>query len=110
MSVKFQLDGQEFFGLNGGPQYTFSPAISFYVNCESQKEVDDLWDKLSLGGEPQRCGWLKDKFGLTWQIIPSALGKLLNDPDPVKSRRVLQARLQMIKIDIVDLERAHSGN
>jgi predicted 3-demethylubiquinone-9 3-methyltransferase (glyoxalase superfamily) len=109
MSAAFQLDGQDFMALNGGPHFTFSPAISFFVNCKTQEEVDELWDKLSAGGEKQRCGWLKDKYGVSWQIIPSALGELMNDPDPVKSARVMKAMLQMTKIDIAGLKRAHEG-
>jgi predicted 3-demethylubiquinone-9 3-methyltransferase (glyoxalase superfamily) len=109
MSVTFQLDGQEFFALNGGPHFTFTPAISMFVNCETQEEVDELWEKLSAGGEKSRCGWLKDKFGLSWQIIPSALGRLLNDPDPAKSQRVMKAMMQMTKIDIEGLKRAHEN-
>ena len=107
MSVTFRLDGQEFFALNGGPHFTFSPAISFFVNCETQEEVDELWEKLSEGGEKKQCGWLKDKYGLSWQIIPTALGKMLNDPDPQKSQRVMQAMLQMTKIDIAGLKQAY---
>lgn len=106
MSATFQLEGQEFFALNGGPQFKFSEAISFFVNCETQQEVDDLWEKLSAGGERQRCGWLKDKFGLSWQIIPSPLGQMLQDKDPEKSGRVMKAMLQMDKIDIAALQRA----
>ena len=98
MSTAFQLDGQEFFALNGGPQFRFTPAISFFVNCETQSEVDKLWDKLSQGGTKERCGWLKNKYGLSWQIIPSILGKLLQDKDPAKSGRVMQAMLQMDKL------------
>jgi predicted 3-demethylubiquinone-9 3-methyltransferase (glyoxalase superfamily) len=107
MSATFQLDGQEFFALNGGPVYTFTPAISFFVNCETQEEVDQLWDKLSAGGKKDRCGWLKDKYGLSWQIIPSALGKMLQDPDPEKAKRVMQAMLQMDKIEIEGLQQAY---
>jgi predicted 3-demethylubiquinone-9 3-methyltransferase (glyoxalase superfamily) len=107
MTATFQLDGQEFFALNGGPQFTFSPAISFFVSCETQQEVDELWDKLSEGGEKQRCGWLKDKYGLSWQIIPSALGKMLRDKDAEKSRRVMKAMLQMDKIDVARLKQAY---
>jgi predicted 3-demethylubiquinone-9 3-methyltransferase (glyoxalase superfamily) len=107
MSATFQLDGQEFFALNGGPVYTFTPAISFFVNCETQEEVDQLWDKLSAGGKKDRCGWLKDKYGLSWQIIPSALGKMLQDPDPEKAKRVMQAMLQMDKIEIGGLQQAY---
>ena len=109
MSATFMLDGQEFMALNGGPLFAFTPAISFLVDCKSQEEVDDLWEKLSAGGKQDRCGWLKDKFGLSWQIIPSTLGEMLNDKDPEKSRRVMQAMLQMNKIDIEGLKRAHSG-
>src|ERR1700682_5190281 len=97
MSATFQLDGQEFFALNGGPQFTFTPAISFFVNCESQQEVDELWEKLSAGGRKGRCGWLQDKYGRSWQIIPSALGQMLQDKDPAKANRVMQAMLQMDK-------------
>jgi len=104
----FQLDGQEFIAFNGGPHFTFTPAISLFVNCETQQEVDELWEKLSEGGEKVRCGWLKDKFGVSWQIIPSILGKLLYDKDPEKSARVRNAMLQMTKIDIEGLKRAHS--
>ncbi len=107
-SVRFQLEGQEFFGLNGGPEFTFSPAISFFVDCETQQEVDELWEKLSEGGEKSRCGWLKDKFGLSWQIIPSVLGELLQDKDAEKSERVWEAMLQMGKIDIKGLKHAYS--
>ncbi len=108
-SVTFELDGQEFIALNGGPQFTFSPAVSFLVNCETQKEVDELWSKLSAGGEEQPCGWLKDKYGLSWQIIPSILGTLLRDKDPQKSGRVMKAMLQMKKIDIAGLKQAYEG-
>jgi predicted 3-demethylubiquinone-9 3-methyltransferase (glyoxalase superfamily) len=107
MSATFQLDGQEFIALNGGPMFTFSPAISFFVNCETQAEVDDLWEKLSEGGEKQRCGWLKDKYGVSWQVIPSALGKMLQDNDAEKSKRVMNALLQTNKIDIKSLEQAY---
>jgi predicted 3-demethylubiquinone-9 3-methyltransferase (glyoxalase superfamily) len=108
MSVVFQLEGQEFFALNGGPQFTFSPAISFFVNCETQGEVDALWDKLSGDGERLRCGWVKDKFGVTWQIIPTALGRMLGDSDAAKSQAVMRAMMQMDKIDIAGLERAYA--
>ena len=107
MSVTFQLDGQEFIALNGGPLFTFSPAISFFVNCKTQKEVNALWDKLSEGGEKQRCGWLKDKYGLSWQIIPSVLGEMLGDKDAEKSKKVMNAMLQMDKIDISRLRQAY---
>jgi predicted 3-demethylubiquinone-9 3-methyltransferase (glyoxalase superfamily) len=104
----FQLDGQEFIAFNGGPHFTFTPAISLFVNCETQQEVDEFWEKLSEGGEEVRCGWLKDKFGVSWQIIPSILVKLLYDKDPEKSARVRNAMLQMTKIDIEGLKRAYS--
>ena len=108
MTATFELDGQEFMALNGGPQFKFTEAISFFVNCETQQEVDDLWKKLTAdGGEESMCGWLKDKYGLSWQIVPSILGRLLNDPDPVKAQRVMQAMLQMKKIDIKGLQRAY---
>jgi predicted 3-demethylubiquinone-9 3-methyltransferase (glyoxalase superfamily) len=107
MSGTFQIEGQDFMVLNGGPAFTFTPAISFYVDCKSQDEVDDLWEKLSAGGEKSQCGWLKDKFGVSWQIIPSALGKLLGDPDPAKSQRVMQAMLKMSKIIMKDLQTAY---
>jgi predicted 3-demethylubiquinone-9 3-methyltransferase (glyoxalase superfamily) len=103
----FQLDGQEFIAFNGGPHFTFTPAISLFVNCETQQEVDEFWEKLSEGGEQVRCGWLKDKFGVSWQIIPSILVKLLYDKDPEKSARVRNAMLQMTKIDIEGLKRAY---
>jgi predicted 3-demethylubiquinone-9 3-methyltransferase (glyoxalase superfamily) len=106
MTANFQLDGQDFVALNGGPQYKFTEAISFVVNCESQEEVDRFWNALSAGGQPSRCGWLKDKYGLSWQIVPTVLGKLLSDKDPKKSGRVMQAMLQMDKIDIRKLEEA----
>ncbi len=107
MSCTFQLEGQEFMALNGGPQFTFSPAISFFVNCETQEEVDELWEGLSAGGKKERCGWLKDRYGLSWQIIPTTLGKLLSDADPEKSSRVMKAMLQMDKIDIARLQQAY---
>ena len=103
----FQIEGQEFTALNGGPQFKFTEAISLVVNCDSQKEMDDLWTKLSEGGAPGQCGWLKDKFGLSWQIVPRVLIELLQDRDPVKSQRVMQAMMQMTKIDIAALQRAH---
>jgi predicted 3-demethylubiquinone-9 3-methyltransferase (glyoxalase superfamily) len=107
MSVTFQLAGQDFMALNGGPLFTFTPAVSFFVNCESQQEIDELWEKLTAGGEEVRCGWLKDKFGLSWQIIPTALGEMLQDKDPEKSKRVMQAMMQMNKLDIAALKRAY---
>lgn len=109
MTAKIQLEGVDFMLLDGGPMYTFTPSISFFVNCETQEEVDDLWAKLiANGGKPDRCGWLKDKFGVSWQIIPTTLGKLMNDPDPVKSRNVVNAMLQMDKIDIQKLKDAYT--
>jgi len=110
MIIAFQLEGQEFLALNGGPVFTFSPAISLLVNCEMQEEVDDLWDTLSEGGEKEPCGWLKDKYGLSWQVIPTVLGKLLQDKDPMKSKRVMQAMLQMTKIDTKTLMQAYEGH
>src|SRR6202045_4877789 len=107
MSTTFQLDGQDFFALNGGPQFKFTPAISLFVNCETQQEVDELWEKLSEGGEKQRCGWIKDKYGLSWQVIPSVLGKLLQDKNAEKAERVRKAMLQMDKIDVNRLQRAY---
>ena len=107
MSVEFEINGEQFIALNGGPQFTFSPAISFFVNCETQGEVDELWEQLSAGGQKNRCGWLQDKFGLSWQIIPTVLGKLIADPDPQKSNRVMKAMLQMDKIDINGLKQAY---
>lgn len=109
MTATFELNGQEFMALNGGPQFKFTEAISLMVKCETQDEVDEYWDKLVAGGQPQRCGWLKDKFGLSWQIIPNALGQLLGDPDPAKGRRVMEAMLQMVKIDIAKLKEAYAG-
>ena len=109
MTVTFQLEGQQFTALNGGPHYTFSPAISFFVNCETQAEVDGLWEKLTAGGREVQCGWLQDKFGVSWQIIPRALMELMQDKDPVKSQRVFKAMLQMTKIDIEGLKRAYRG-
>ncbi len=107
MSATFQLAGQDFYALNGGPQFTFTPAISFFVNCETQQEVDELWDKLSEGGRKDRCGWLQDKYGLSWQIIPTTLSAMLRDKDPAKANRVMQAMLQMSKIDIARLKQAY---
>ena len=109
MSVIFQLEGQEFFALNGGPHFKFTPAISLFVNCENQEEVDELWERLSAGGRKDRCGWLQDKYGLSWQIIPTALSRLLGDPDPAKSSRVMKAMLQMDKIDIARLKEAYEN-
>ena len=109
MSANFTLDGQDIMALNGGPQFKFTEAISFFVNCENQAEVDELWNKLCEDGEPGPCGWLKDKFGLSWQIIPKQLGELMGDPDPEKSRRVMEAMLKMSKIDVPTLQKAYNG-
>jgi predicted 3-demethylubiquinone-9 3-methyltransferase (glyoxalase superfamily) len=107
MSAVFQLEGQQFHALNGGPQFKFSPAISLFVDCETQQEVDELWERLSAGGKTNRCGWLDDKFGLTWQIIPKILVKLLRDKDAGKANAVMQAMLKMGKLDIAGLQRAY---
>ena len=109
LTATFQLEGQEFMALNGGPLYKFSPAISLFVNCETQKEVDELWEKLSAGGTEVQCGWLKDRYGLSWQIVPTILPKLLQDKDPERAQRVMKAMLQMKKIDIAGLQRAYQG-
>jgi predicted 3-demethylubiquinone-9 3-methyltransferase (glyoxalase superfamily) len=109
MTASFELDGQQFTALNGGPRFKFTEAISFVVDCQDQAEVDDLWDRLSEGGEKGPCGWLKDKFGLSWQIVPSVLIELISDPDRQKSRRVMEAMLQMSKIDVAKLKAAHEG-
>jgi predicted 3-demethylubiquinone-9 3-methyltransferase (glyoxalase superfamily) len=109
-TVSFELDGQEFIGLNAGPQFKFNEAVSFFVNCEDQAEVDYFWNALTAdGGEESMCGWLKDKFGLSWQIIPKQLGELMGDPDPVKSQRVMNALLEMKKIMVADLQKAYDG-
>ena len=107
MTVTFRLDGEEFMALNGGPVFTFSPAISLMVNCETQKEVDDLWDQLSQDGAIEQCGWLKDKYGVSWQIVPTILGQMMQDKDMKKSERVMQAMLPMKKLDIKTLKRAY---
>jgi predicted 3-demethylubiquinone-9 3-methyltransferase (glyoxalase superfamily) len=109
MSVTFQLEGQEFYALNGGPHFTFSPAISFFVSCETQEEVDELWQKLSAGGEKQQCGWLRDKYGVSWQIVPTILGKLLADKNAEKSRKAMKAMMQMHKLDIKKLKASASA-
>ena len=106
MSATFELEGQQFMALNGGPTFKFTEAISLFVDCKTQAEVDELWEKLSAGGEKSQCGWLKDKFGVSWQIIPRTLGELLGDPDPAKAQRVMQAMLKMSKIDIKGLQQA----
>jgi predicted 3-demethylubiquinone-9 3-methyltransferase (glyoxalase superfamily) len=109
MTVEFELEGQEFVALNGGPMFKFSEAISFVVNCETQEEVDYFWSKLSAGGEESRCGWLKDKFGLSWQVVPVVLIEMLADKDKAKAKRVMHAMLQMDKIDIPTLKKAYDG-
>jgi predicted 3-demethylubiquinone-9 3-methyltransferase (glyoxalase superfamily) len=109
MTVDFQLDGQDFNAINGGPDFKFTEATSLLVNCQNQAEVDDLWKKLGDGGEPGPCGWLKDRFGLSWQIVPVALGEMLSDPDPGKSQRVMAAMLQMSKIDLAGLRKAYEA-
>jgi predicted 3-demethylubiquinone-9 3-methyltransferase (glyoxalase superfamily) len=109
MTVEFQLEGQNFVALNGGPIYTFTPAISLHVSCETQEEVDALWAKLSAGGKEVQCGWVQDKYGVSWQIIPTALGEMLKDKDAARSKRVMQAMLKMVKIDIAGLKRAYDG-
>ena len=109
MSARFELAGQEFMALNGGPTFTFSHGISLFVDCETQEEVDVLWERLTDGGEPGRCGWLTDRFGVSWQIIPRALGELLGDEDREKASRVMQAMLQMSKIEIDGLRRAYDA-
>jgi predicted 3-demethylubiquinone-9 3-methyltransferase (glyoxalase superfamily) len=107
MTVTFEVEGQEFVALNGGPHFKFTEAISFVVNCEKQDDVDELWEKLSEGGEKGQCGWLKDKYGMSWQIVPTVLGEMLQDRDPKKSEKVMKAMLQMGKIDIKTLKQAY---
>jgi predicted 3-demethylubiquinone-9 3-methyltransferase (glyoxalase superfamily) len=109
MTVEFELDGERFVALNGGPQYTFSPAVSFVVNCETQQEVDHYWTRLSAGGNEIQCGWLTDKYGLTWQIVPTILPELLQRADPEKTKRVMEAMFKMVKLDIEALKRAARG-
>jgi predicted 3-demethylubiquinone-9 3-methyltransferase (glyoxalase superfamily) len=109
MTARFQLLGQEFMALNGGPLYRFNEAISLFIDCENQQQVDELWEKLSAGGEPGRCGWLKDKYGLSWQVVPTVLGEMMRDKDPVKSKRVVDAMLLMNKLDIKRLQQAYEG-
>lgn len=110
MTVEFELDGQEFVGLNGGPHFKFTEAVSFTVRCETQEEIDYYWNKLSEGGQTSRCGWLKDKFGLSWQVEPRILGDMMADKDPEKAKRVMEAMLKMDKIDIEPIRRAYEGN
>lgn len=107
MTVSFELDGQEFIALNGGPEYTFTPAVSFSIDCRTQAEVDHFWDRLTEGGKPIQCGWLQDKFGLSWQVVPSVLPQLLQDDDDAKSDAVMQAMLKMVKLDIATLQEAY---
>jgi predicted 3-demethylubiquinone-9 3-methyltransferase (glyoxalase superfamily) len=109
MCISFQLEGQEFYALNGGPMFPFTEAISLFVNCETQQEIDELWGRLTAGGKESRCGWLKDKFGLSWQIIPTALMKMHQDKDPEKAKRAMNAMLQMGKIDLAALQKAYDG-
>jgi predicted 3-demethylubiquinone-9 3-methyltransferase (glyoxalase superfamily) len=109
MSVTFVLDSQPFIALNGGPHFTFNEAISLFVSCEDQRELDELWEKLSEDGEKRQCGWLKDKFGISWQIVPAVLGEMLHDSNPARSGRVMRALLQMAKLDLVDLQQAYNG-
>jgi predicted 3-demethylubiquinone-9 3-methyltransferase (glyoxalase superfamily) len=106
LMVSFELDGRPFLALNGGPAFQFTPAVSFVVNCETQDQVDHYWERLLDGGEPSQCGWLTDRFGVSWQIVPDRLGELMSDPDPERSNRVMQAMLKMIKLDIAELEAA----
>jgi len=107
MSCEFTLNGTDFYALNGGPVFKFSPATSFFIHCETQEEVDHYWNKLGEGGNPNRCGWLDDKFGITWQVVPNALGKYLNDPDKKKAGNVMKAMMQMAKLDIAELQEAY---
>ena len=109
MTINFQIEGQEFIALNGGPHFMFNEAISFSVDCETQEEVDELWEKLSEGGQKSQCGWVKDKYGLSWQVNPGILGEMLSDKDPEKAKRVMEAMLQMDKIDIKTLKQAYAG-
>jgi len=109
MTVNFEVNGQEFIALNGGPRFKFTEAISFVINCETQEEVDYYWSRLAEGGEESRCGWVRDRFGLWWQVVPTLLGKLMSDPNPEKAQRVMEAMLQMAKIDIEPLQRAYEG-
>ncbi len=106
VTATFELEGQQFMGLNGGPMFKFTEAVSFFVNCETQQEIDEYWEKLTAGGQESRCGWLKDKFGLSWQIVPANLGQLLGNPNPKKAKNAMNAMLKMGKLDIAELERA----
>ncbi|MBX3177968.1 MAG: VOC family protein [Candidatus Hydrogenedentes bacterium] len=109
LTVEFTLQGQKFLALNGGPMFQFSPAVSFILHCETQEEVDHLWENLSDGGEKQRCGWLRDKYGLSWQVVPAAVGRMMRDPDPARRNRVMQAIMAMDRLDIAALEAAYGG-
>ncbi len=109
MTVEFELDGERFVALNGGPQYTFSPAVSFVVNCETQQDVDHYWERLTEGGKEIQCGWLADKYGLSWQIVPTIVPELIRDKDPVKRKRVMEAIFKMVKLDVEGLKRAAQG-
>jgi len=109
MTATFELNGQQFIALNGGPRYKFTEAVSFVVKCETQEEIDYYWDKLLDGGEPQRCGWLKDRFGLSWQIVPAQLSELFGGNDPQRAGRVMQAMMQMVKFDLAKLKEAYNG-
>jgi predicted 3-demethylubiquinone-9 3-methyltransferase (glyoxalase superfamily) len=109
MTIEFEIEGQDFIALNGGPHFKFNEAVSFVVSCKTETEVDYYWNKLSAGGEEVQCGWLKDKFGLSWQIVPTILGELMSDKDPVKSQRVMEAMLKMVKLDINKLKAAYAG-
>lgn len=109
MTVAFELDGQQFIGLNGGPQFKFNESISFVISCNDQEEIDHYWNKLTEGGEPSRCGWLKDKFGLSWQVVPKKFGEMMNSKDPSKTQRVMEAMMKMDKMDVRKLEDAFEG-
>jgi predicted 3-demethylubiquinone-9 3-methyltransferase (glyoxalase superfamily) len=109
LTVSFELDGRSFMALNGGPTFQFTPAISFVVDCETQEDVDYFWERLLDGGEPSQCGWLTDRFGVSWQIVPKRLGELMSDPDPERANRVIQAMLKMVKLDVAQLEAAAAG-
>jgi predicted 3-demethylubiquinone-9 3-methyltransferase (glyoxalase superfamily) len=109
MTLTFELDGQEFMALNGGPHFKFNEAISFVVNCKTQEELDDYWEKLSAGGEKVQCGWLRDKYGVSWQIVPTIIGDIFQDKDPAKTQRVMDALLKMVKLDIKALKQAYEG-
>lgn len=108
MSVTFQLEGQGFIALNGNPAFEFSPALSLFVKCDTQQEIDGYWDKFLDGGQPMQCGWIKDRFGVTWQVVPNVLGKMLQDKDPARAKRVMEAMMQMVKLDIQTLEDAYA--